>query len=111
MKRYQNLLMMGAVILLLALPFWIVQKPAPGPEGKEVEIFRGSDDQAKDLIGKIAPGYQPWFKSINKLPSGDIGSLLLAIQAALGAGFIGYYLLTSLTRVRIQRKMKNEVKC
>jgi cobalt/nickel transport protein len=111
MKRYQNLLMLVAVILMVALPFLMVQKPAPGPDGKEVEIFRGSDDQAKDLIGKIAPGYQPWFKSIKKLPSGEIGSLLFAIQAALGAGFIGFYLRTSVIRARTQRELKNEVKC
>ena len=54
MKRYQNLLLLLAVVMLVAVPLWMVQKPAPGPDGKEVEIFRGADDQAKDVIGKIA---------------------------------------------------------
>lgn len=111
MKRYQNWLMMVAVIVLVALPLWVVQKPATGPDGKVVEIFRGADDQAKDVIGKIAPGYQPWFKPIMEPPSGEIGSLLFALQAALGAGFIGYYLGTSVTKARMRREMKNQIPC
>jgi len=111
MKRYQNLLMLVAVILLVAIPLWMVQKPAPGPDGKEVKIFRGADDQAKDVIGKIAPGYQPWFKPIIEPPSGEIGSLLFALQAALGAGFIGYYLGMSVTRYRVRRELENKLKC
>jgi cobalt/nickel transport protein len=111
MKRYQNLFMMIAVVTLVALPLWMVQKSAPRPDGKKVEIFRGADDQAKDVISKIAPGYRPWFKPIMEPPSGEIGSLLFALQAALGAGFIGYYLGTSVTRARMQRELKNELKC
>lgn len=111
MKRYQNLLMLVAVILLVALPFRMLQNPVPVADGKEVEIFRGSDDQAKDLIGTIAPAYRPWFKPITEPPIGEIGTLLFALQAALGAGYICYYLRTSVTRARIQREMKTEVKC
>lgn len=111
MKRYQNLLMSIAVIILILLPLWMVQKPAPGPDGKEVAIFQGADDHARDLIGRIAPGYQPWFKPIMEPPSEEISSLLFALQAALGAGFIGYYLGISVTRARMQREMKHELKC
>ncbi len=109
MKRYQNLLMMIAVVVLVALPLWMIRKPAPGTDGKEVEIFRGADDQAKDVIGKLAPGYQPWFKPLMEPPSGEIGSLLFALQAALGAGFIGYYLGSSVTRAKLRRE--EESKC
>lgn len=111
MKRYQNLLMMIAVIVLVAVPLWLVQKPAPGPGGKEVEIFRGADDQAKDVIAKLAPGYHPWVKPLLEPPSGEIGSLLFALQAATGAGFIGYYLGISVTRARMRRKLNKEVQC
>lgn len=111
MKRYQNLLMMIAVVVLVALPLWMVQKPAPGADGKEVEIFKGADDQAKDVIGKIAPGYQPWFKPLMEPPSGEIGSLLFALQAALGAGFIGYYLGVARTRAKIDKVMQTVAKC
>ncbi|HSO25818.1 MAG TPA: energy-coupling factor ABC transporter substrate-binding protein, partial [Methanobacteriaceae archaeon] len=37
-------------------------------------------------------GYQPWFNSIWEPPSGEIESLLFALQAAIGAIVIGYVL-------------------
>jgi len=111
MKRYQNLLMMLAVVVLVAFPLWLVRKPAPGPDDKEVQIFQGADDQARDVIGQIAPGYKPWFKSLIKPPSGEIGSLLFASQAALGAGFIGYYLGVSVTRARMRRDLDKQAQC
>lgn len=111
MKRYQNLIMMIAVVVLVAVPLWMVQKPAPGLDGKEVEIFKGADDQAKDVISRIAPGYQPWFKPLMEPPSGEIGSLLFALQAALGAGFIGYYLGMSVTRAKMRRELDKEARC
>jgi cobalt/nickel transport protein len=111
MKRYQNQLMMFAVVILAALPLCMVQKPAPGPDGKEVEIFRGADDQAKDVIGALAPDYKTWFKPLMEPPSGEIGSLLFALQAALGAGFIGYYLGAANTRSKYDRAISKAAKC
>lgn len=110
MKRYQNLLLMIAVVMLVALPLWMVQKPAPGPDGKVVEIFQGADDQARNVIGKIAPGYHPWFKPLMEPPSGEIATLIFALQAALGAGFIGYYLGVSVTRAKMRRE-SDQAKC
>jgi cobalt/nickel transport protein len=111
MKRYQNLLMMIAVVALVALPLWMVKKPAPGADGKEVAIFAGADNKAKDLVGSISPGYKPWFKPLMEPPSGEIGSLLFALQAALGAGFIGYYLGVSTTRAKIRRETNTQARC
>lgn len=111
MKRYQNLLMLIAVAVLVAVPLWMVKKPAPGVDGRQVEIFRGADDQARDVINKVAPGYKPWFKPLMEPPSAEIGSLLFALQAALGAGFIGYYLGVSTTRARIRRENSTEARC
>lgn len=111
MKRYQNLIMMLAVVVLVAAPLWMVQKPAPGADGKTVEIFKGADDQAKNLVNIIAPGYRPWFKPLMEPPSGEISSLLFALQAAMGAGFIGYYLGMSVTRAKMRREFAKEAKC
>ncbi len=111
MKRYQNLLMLIAVALLVALPLRMVNKPAPGADGKQVQIFAGTDDKAKDLVGNIAPGYKPWAKPLMEPPSGEIGSLLFALQAALGAGFIGYYLGVSTTRAKMRREAVKTVQC
>lgn len=109
MKRYQNLLLLIAVALLAALPLWLVQKPAPGPDGKPVEIFSGADNKAKDLIGKIAPRYKPWFEPLLEPASGEIASLLFALQAALGAGFIGYYLGVSATREKMRHETEKRL--
>lgn len=110
MKRYQNWLLLIAVVLLAALPLWLVEKPAPDADGKPAEIFAGADDKAKDLIGEIAPAYRPWFEPILEPASGEISSLLFALQAALGAGFIGYYLGVSVTREKMRRETQHEVR-
>jgi len=103
-KRHQNLLLIVAVALLTALPLWQVQRPEAGTDGKPVEIFTGADNKAMALIGQIAPGYQPWFEPLLEPASGEVASLLFALQAALGAGFIGYYLGVSVTREKMRRE-------
>lgn len=105
MKRYQNLLLVAAVIVLALIPLVTVQRPEPGPDGKKVEIFAGADGQAEDLIKQIVPDYKPWFEPFFEPPSGEIESLLFALQAALGAGFIGYYLGSAATRSRLQKEL------
>lgn len=102
MKR-QNALIVAAVVLLTALPLWLVQKPAAGPDGSPGEIFGGSDGKAQQAIGEIAPDYQPWFSPLLEPASGEIASLLFALQAALGAGVIGYWLGASVTRERMRK--------
>ncbi|MDZ4064373.1 MAG: energy-coupling factor ABC transporter substrate-binding protein, partial [Coriobacteriia bacterium] len=85
MKR-RDIMMLLLVVALVVLPLVIVKTPV-GTEG-----FAGADAQANELIGKIAPSYQPWFQPIWTPPSGEVESLIFALQACLGAGFIGYYL-------------------
>lgn len=106
MSRAKNLMLIGAVILLSALPLWIVQRPAPGADGQPTEIFAGSDDKAKNLIGEIRPDYKPWFEPIFEPASQEIASLLFALQAALGAGFIGFYLGVAVTREKHRREIE-----
>ena len=104
MKRFQNLILLVLVVALMAVPLMVIHKPSPGPDGKEVEIFTGSDDQAKNAVGKIDPSYKPWAKSLMEPPSSEIESLLFALQASLGAGFIGYWLGSSVTRTRLREE-------
>ena len=55
--------------------------------------WSGSDDQAGNVIDELTGGtYQPWAHSIWTPPSGEIESLLFALQAAFGAIIIGYFL-------------------
>ncbi|WP_418790665.1 energy-coupling factor ABC transporter substrate-binding protein [Phosphitispora sp. TUW77] len=78
----KNLILILLVVLLAVVPLFMNQ-------GAE---FGGADGQAEELITQINPDYQPWFSSIWEPPSGEIESLLFALQAALGTGFIGYYI-------------------
>jgi len=57
-------------------------------EGAE---FAGSDGQAMATVAVIHPDYRPWFGVIWEPPP-EIASGLFALQAALGAGVLGYYL-------------------
>jgi cobalt/nickel transport protein len=78
----KNMLLLLVVIILAVIPLFI-QKGAE---------FGGADGQVEEAISKIAPDYKPWFNAIWEPPSGEIESLLFALQAAIGAGFIGYFI-------------------
>jgi len=58
--------------------------------GEDQGYFAGADSNAGPAIEKT--GYQPWFKPIWEPPSGEIESLFFALQAAIGAFIIGYFL-------------------
>lgn len=57
-------------------------------EGAE---FAGTDGQAMEAVTALNPDYQPWFE-LPWEPPAEIASGLFALQAALGAGVLGYYL-------------------
>ncbi|PKM48011.1 MAG: energy-coupling factor ABC transporter substrate-binding protein [Firmicutes bacterium HGW-Firmicutes-8] len=78
----KNFVLLAIVVILAIVPFF-VQKGAE---------FGGADGQAEQVITQINPDYQPWFSSFWEPPSGEIESLLFAVQAALGAGFVGYFI-------------------
>lgn len=52
--------------------------------------FTGTDDQAVAAVKAVAPTYTPWFKSVWQPASPEVESFLFALQAALGAGVVGY---------------------
>lgn len=111
MKRGQNILLLVAVVALAVLPLWLVSAPAAGPDGKPAQIFAGADNQARDLVGRIAPHYKPWFEPVLQPASDEIASLLFALQAALGAGFIGYFIGVSATREKYRRQAEKGARC
>lgn len=103
MKK-QTWLIIAAVVLLTALPLWLVPKPASGPDGQAGEAFGGTDNKAQAAIGEIAPHYERWFEPLLEPASGQIESLLFALQAAIGAGIIGYWLGASVTREKLRKE-------
>ncbi len=54
--------------------------------------FEGADGKAQALIETIDPGYRPWAAPLWAPPGKETEGLLFALQAALGAGLLGYYL-------------------
>ena len=93
-KTTQNILLLLGVVFLAAIPMVIHSSGGAQGEGNDA-LFTGSDGQAEELITKINPEYEPWFHSVWEPPSGEIESLLFALQAAIGSGVlfycIGYY--------------------
>lgn len=76
-----SLLLLAVVVGLATLPLLLL------PDSE----FGGADGMAEELIGEIAPGYEPWFAPLITPPGGEVESLLFTLQAALGAGLIGYF--------------------
>lgn len=75
-----NIILILIVVALAIVPFFV----AGGSE------FGGSDDAAEEQITKIDKNYEPWFSPVFEPASGEIESLLFALQAAIGAGVIGF---------------------
>lgn len=80
MKK-KNLTLFIICILLIVGPFIISRNGE----------FAGADEQAEGLITEINSDYEPWFESLWEPPSGEVESFLFSMQAAIGAGFIGYF--------------------
>lgn len=81
-KGLQNILFIALAAGLAVLPLLM----NPGAE------FAGADGLAQEAITELRPGYVAWVQALWEPPSGEVESLLFALQAALGAGFIGYFL-------------------
>ena len=94
-----------AIVLLTVLPLWLISAPPAAPGGEATAIFAGADDRAQRAIGDISPGYKPWFSPVFEPASDEIASLLFALQAAIGAGVIGFWLGMSVARERARREV------
>lgn len=73
-----------ALIIIVVAPFVIYSG-----QGEDEGYFGGADGAASEAIEDS--GYEPWFSSVWEPPSGEIESLLFAVQAAIGALIIGYF--------------------
>ena len=77
----KNIILIIAIILIGIIPLFLVKSE-----------FGGSDDKGEEVIKTIKPDYEPWAKNLIELPGPETESLLFALQAAIGAGVIGYVL-------------------
>lgn len=81
--KHENLILLILTIIIVIAPMVIYSGL-----GEDQGYFGGSDDQGSDAVTET--GYEPWFSSFWEPPSGEIESLLFAVQAAIGAIIIGY---------------------
>lgn len=82
MKR--NFILIFIAIFLMISPFFY------SFENEREEKFSGTDTLAQKYIEILAKDYKRWFQPIFEPPSGEIESLLFTLQAAIGAGVMGY---------------------
>lgn len=79
-RTLTNVILILLVVFITIIPFFVARNGE----------FGGSDDQAEEAITQIDKDYEPWFSPLFEPASGEIESLLFALQAAIGAGVIGY---------------------
>ncbi|RAK19546.1 cobalt/nickel transport protein [Anoxybacillus vitaminiphilus] len=78
MKRNGSLLLLAFIIA--AAPLFVIRDSE----------FAGADGKAEEAVQTIAPQYKPWVQAIFEPPGGEVETLLFSVQAAIGAGIIGY---------------------
>jgi cobalt/nickel transport protein len=94
-RSFVTALLVLGVVALFALPLAL--------DGGRSE-YTGTDSQATAMIEQTDPGYAPWFSSVFAPTSASVESGLFAVQAALGAGVLGYVL----GRLRGGRTVRDE---
>lgn len=90
-----NVILLLLVVFITIIPFFVAKNGE----------FSGSDDQAEEAITQIDENYEPWFSPLFEPASGEIESLLFALQAAIGAGVIGF----GLGYLKGKKKVNDEV--
>ncbi|WP_153503938.1 energy-coupling factor ABC transporter substrate-binding protein [Cumulibacter manganitolerans] len=83
-----NVLIVAAIVGLFALALVLGGRGASDGKAR----FAGTDSSATAQIEKSNPGYERWFAPIFSPRSGEVESGLFAMQAALGAGVLGFAL-------------------
>jgi cobalt/nickel transport protein len=78
----KNILLVVLLIALAVVPLFFAGNAE----------FSGADALAEKAITEINSNYKPWFSPLWKPPSSEIETFLFALQAAIGAGFSGYYI-------------------
>lgn len=94
-KNTKTVLILAVLVVVIAvIPLFLRQ-------GAE---FGGSDDAASGVIEELDSNYTVWADPVMEPASGEIESLLFCLQAALGAGVIGYGIGVFVERKRHQEK-------
>lgn len=79
-EKKMNILLIALVVIISFAPLFLV---------KNAE-FGGADGEAETAITEISTDYEPWFEPLISPASGEIESLLFALQATFGASILAY---------------------
>ena len=98
MKSKKNLIIVLVIlcILIASIPLLVI---------KDSE-FGGADGAAEDVINEVDPDYEAWASPILEPPGGETESLLFCLQAAIGAGVLGFGLGVLKERYKKENKGK-----
>ena len=94
MVERRTTIMLLIIITLIAYPLIFESKAVSVPS---------SDDQGPAWI--LSTGYVPWVHPIWTPPNSDIEAGLFALQAALGAGLMGYVFGSWHAQARMRKKV------
>lgn len=94
-----TLALVAAIVVIFVLSFAL----APKPTSDDEEAFAGTDSVVTEVLE--GEGAEPWFEPIFEPGSGEIESGLFALQAALGAGIVGF----ALGNLRGRARMRDEL--
>ncbi|MGI5950287.1 MAG: energy-coupling factor ABC transporter substrate-binding protein [Brooklawnia sp.] len=83
-KKWINWVLLAVVVAIFAVSFFLAPRPASDDE----ESFAGTDSVVTEVLEE--GGAEPWFSPVFEAGSGELESGLFAIQAAIGAGLLGY---------------------
>ncbi len=99
MVERRTKIMLLIIIILIAFPLLFESKAVSAPS---------SDDQGPAWI--LSTGYVPWIHPLWEPPNSDMEAGLFALQAALGAGIMGYVFGIWHAQAKMRRKEeeKNE---
>ena len=86
-KSWTTIALVAALVLIFGVSF-VVGGIHTNPD----ERFAGTDSVATSTIQESNPDYEPWFQPFFQPESGEVESGLFALQAAIGAGVLGYVL-------------------
>ena len=98
MKSKKNLIIVLLIlcVLIAGIPLLVI---------KDSE-FGGADGAAEDVISEVDPNYEAWASPILEPPGGETESLLFCLQAAIGAGVLGFGLGVLKERYKKENKGK-----
>ena len=97
--------MTPALLVALVAIFVLSLALAPRTGAEDGEAFAGTDSQVTGTLTEA--GAKPWFSPIFEPGSGEIESGLFAVQAALGAGVLGFALGQLRGRAAAKRELES----